>query len=764
MSCALCCNSYKPSYFNPPEVDELMRYPKFDTMPQEDVMAFYMRYRNITKGQPFLNRKQFIEMLNSFSLFPNRKVANRMFDVVDKDQSSQIDFIEFMKYIFLLLDGSKEEKANFIFKMIAFKDKKDFGLNDLIGFYTLVTYDDKMLSSTLSDMNESDREQADDMGKVVFDILEIDYKATVSSQRFTNFILKEELAVDLFNFLNGDLESTTKGIKTKQSYFKMIKLLEHLQQDIYNLEDMFTGCNESYLDQKPKMRKQTKFTLTLQNIMRDKLINNNTMTHSPSFRLLAANTFQNRNPFKDSTIKHSVLNRRARESDDLLKKPTLSESQYQFNVPELVPNANHPMEANRVEALKVLNSMDDVTNKLITMLEKEIEIVEKEEKFSFNIKQDFNQESVETDNKKRVFLNNPNWNIVTTMITGIHKSLNIVSLDKYHALSKHDFKFHNKIEIEAVYSNQFDKCKFKDYAPYVFQSIRRQYGVSYDSYIKSIGVNTFRNAFFDKLYLMLSEHSSGKSGSFFFHTSDNKYMIKTIKKNEFDVLRDTLSQYHDHILKNPNTLLARYFGLHQIKCYSNNSLIYDIYIVVMNNVFNLQHPELMEHKYDLKGSTFKRYTTPLKVKSGAAKKDLNFLNDHMNINISYTLREKILNQIKSDSNFLARHNIIDYSLLVGIIKKSNDVKDRRPHEMQGSCEEDAFQKTETHKVLSDIESFDGQWNYYIGIIDTLTLYGAKKKGEYVAKRVFQGKGISCIPPKEYKDRFVNFMHNAMETN
>jgi len=28
---------------------------------------------------------------------------------------------------------------------------------------------------------------------------------------------------------------------------------------------------------------------------------------------------------------------------------------------------------------------------------------------------------------------------------------------------------------------------------------------------------------------MLSEDSSGKSGSFFFHTYDGKYMIKTIK-------------------------------------------------------------------------------------------------------------------------------------------------------------------------------------------------------------------------------------------
>ena len=35
---------------------------------------------------------------------------------------------------------------------------------------------------------------------------------------------------------------------------------------------------------------------------------------------------------------------------------------------------------------------------------------------------------------------------------------------------------------------------------------------------------------------MLSEKSSGKSGSFFFYSSDGKYLIKTITKLESDVL------------------------------------------------------------------------------------------------------------------------------------------------------------------------------------------------------------------------------------
>ena len=36
---------------------------------------------------------------------------------------------------------------------------------------------------------------------------------------------------------------------------------------------------------------------------------------------------------------------------------------------------------------------------------------------------------------------------------------------------------------------------------------------------------------------MSSHGSSGKSGSFFFHTSDDKYLIKTIKESEYEIIR-----------------------------------------------------------------------------------------------------------------------------------------------------------------------------------------------------------------------------------
>ncbi len=239
----------------------------------------------------------------------------------------------------------------------------------------------------------------------------------------------------------------------------------------------------------------------------------------------------------------------------------------------------------------------------------------------------------DSNTKRIVFFNNPNWDIVTNMIHGISKSISIISSDKYSVLSKIDFKIKNLIELKCVSSRMFSKCNFTDFCPYVFENIRREFGISDESYLESIGIKTFQNAFFDKLSLMLSESSSGKSGSFFFHSSDGQFMIKTIKKPEFYLLMKTLPNYYNYIKNHPRTLISRYYGLHQLKCYNDSSLVYDIYICIMNNVFNLENPEKIQSIYDLKGSSYKRKTPEENIDKGQAKKDLNFIAENQTISI-----------------------------------------------------------------------------------------------------------------------------------
>ena len=61
-------------------------------------------------------------------------------------------------------------------------------------------------------------------------------------------------------------------------------------------------------------------------------------------------------------------------------------------------------------------------------------------------------------------------------------------------------------------------------------------------------------------------------------------------------------------MENPDTLLPRYYGLHGIQCYQNTAKKFDLYIVVMNNVFRDVPQDVSLKVYDLKGSFYKRLT------------------------------------------------------------------------------------------------------------------------------------------------------------
>lgn len=58
--------------------------------------------------------------------------------------------------------------------------------------------------------------------------------------------------------------------------------------------------------------------------------------------------------------------------------------------------------------------------------------------------------------------------------------------------------------------------------------------------------------------------STGKSGSFFYYSADGKFILKTIKKEEFSVFLDLLPKYYAHLKKYPKTLVCRLYGLHKI--------------------------------------------------------------------------------------------------------------------------------------------------------------------------------------------------------
>lgn len=196
-------------------------------------------------------------------------------------------------------------------------------------------------------------------------------------------------------------------------------------------------------------------------------------------------------------------------------------------------------------------------------------------------------------------------------------------------------------------SHHADNFKWKDYCPMVFRNLREMFKIDAADYMVSIcGSDALREL-----------SSPGKSGSVFFLSQDDRFMIKTLRKSEVQVLLRMLPEYYHHVRTYENTLITKFFGLHRVKPSSSQKFRF----VVMGNMFCT---ELRIHRrFDLKGSSLGRSTDKVKIDENTTLKDLD-------LNYSFYLepswRQTLLAQIETDSKFLKQHAIMDYSLLLGV--------------------------------------------------------------------------------------------------
>ncbi|RZB96628.1 Phosphatidylinositol 4-phosphate 5-kinase 7 isoform C [Glycine soja] len=188
---------------------------------------------------------------------------------------------------------------------------------------------------------------------------------------------------------------------------------------------------------------------------------------------------------------------------------------------------------------------------------------------------------------------------------------------------------------------------WKDYCPMVFRNLREMFKLDAAEYMMSIcGDSGLRDI-----------SSPGKSGSIFFLSQDDRFVIKTLKKYELKVMLNMLPKYYHHVGSYENTLITKFFGLHRITLRGGKKVRF----VVMGNMFCT---ELHIHRrYDLKGSTQGRYTKEDKINSNTTLKDLDLKYE---FHMDKKLRESLFKQISLDCMFLESQHIIDYSLLLGL--------------------------------------------------------------------------------------------------
>nr|KAF6397185.1 hypothetical protein HJG63_009835 [Rousettus aegyptiacus] len=315
-------------------------------------------------------------------------------------------------------------------------------------------------------------------------------------------------------------------------------------------------------------------------------------------------------------------------------------------------------------------------------------------------------------------------------------------------------------------AHHYSDFRFKTYAPVAFRYFRELFGIRPDDYLYSLCNEP-----------LIELCSSGASGSLFYVSSDDEFIIKTVQHKEAEFLQKLLPGYYMNLNQNPRTLLPKFYGLYCVQAGGKN-----IRIVVMNNL--LPRSVKMHIKYDLKGSTYKRRASPKeREKPLPTLKDLDFLQDFPDgLFLDADMYNALCKTLQRDCLVLQSFKIMDYSLLVSI--HNIDHAQREPSSSETQCSTDtrrlAPQKAlystamesiqgearrggtiETHDHMGGIPARNSKGErllLYIGIIDILQSYRFIKKLEHSWKAlVHDGDTVSVHRPSFYAERFQRFM-------
>ncbi|CAI0557109.1 unnamed protein product [Linum tenue] len=221
------------------------------------------------------------------------------------------------------------------------------------------------------------------------------------------------------------------------------------------------------------------------------------------------------------------------------------------------------------------------------------------------------------------------------------------------------------------------------------------------------------------------EAKGGKSKCFFAKTLDDRFIIKEIKKTEFDSFVKFGPEYFKYMNESfelgNQTCLAKVLGIYQVivrppkggKEMRNDLMVME----------NLNFGRDITRQYDLKGALHARYTAVIN-DPGEVLLDQNFVDD-MNsspLYVSTTAKRYLERAVWNDTIFLNSINVMDYSLFVGVDVQRQEL--------------------------------------VCGIIDYLRQYTLDKQLEtWVKSSLVVPKNVqpTVISPREYKKRFRKFI-------
>ena len=235
-------------------------------------------------------------------------------------------------------------------------------------------------------------------------------------------------------------------------------------------------------------------------------------------------------------------------------------------------------------------------------------------------------------------------------------------------------KENDRFVFEDERNEDDEGIRFVELGPKIFGNLRKLHNINPKSIINLFSVKNLREG---KLKVKLQ---SGKGGAFFITPVEGNFLIKSITEEEYDIIASMLFDYYIHFANCPSSYINPIYGCYALRL-SDKEEIEPMYFVLIKNVLeidkNLLPANAEIHCFDIKGSTAGRQTLEYPeelFKPNAYRKfrnvtlkDTDFFETYKSLLLLPLQASKIAGELKNDSIFFRRHNLIDYSLLLYIV-------------------------------------------------------------------------------------------------
>lgn len=274
----------------------------------------------------------------------------------------------------------------------------------------------------------------------------------------------------------------------------------------------------------------------------------------------------------------------------------------------------------------------------------------------------------------------------------------------------------------------------------------------------------------------------GYSGSTFLITGNGKYLVKSLDRRfEHDFFMNELFEpYLVHMETYTNSLLVRITDTLYVPETTLGGLLGitpNHHIIMENLMYGKEHENSDSAKaqwttYDLKPDDYFFPERDIADGNLASESVKNKLADRMpdGVRVSAEMRKELLDILATDTEFLARCNVVDYSLFLVRYPgpgsstepsaSNTEVIDNNPFQpISTAIEEDAWR--------TGVASVDGKWSYRAVILD---FFWARHKfqpkvmsGLIGTLNIVAKKGPMTITaePFEYKTRFMNMVNKLL---